>query len=36
MPIIFIIQESDHVGQQNVTGFLASKEHAQPCYPVFH
>ena len=36
MPIILTIQESDHVGQQNVIGFLASKEHTQPCYPIFH
>ena len=36
MPIIFIIQESDHVGQQNIIGFLTSKEYTQPCYPIFH
>ena len=36
MPIIFIIQESDHVGQQNIISFLTSKEYTQPCYPIFH
>lgn len=36
VPVILIIQESDHVGQQHVIGFLTPEEDAQTCDPVLH
>lgn len=36
MPIILIIEEGDHVGQENIIGFLSSKKDTQARDSIFH
>ena len=31
MPVLFVIQECDHMWQKNIVGLLPTKEHTQLC-----
>ena len=35
LPILFVVQKSDHVGQENVIGLLTTKEYAELCDSIF-
>lgn len=36
MPIILIVEEGDHMGQENIIGFLTSKKDTEACDSIFH
>jgi len=35
LPILFVVQKSDHVGQENVIGLLTTKEYTELCDSIF-
>ena len=35
MPVLFVIQECDHMRQKNIVGLLPTKEHTQLCNAIF-
>lgn len=36
MPVVLVVEESDHVGQQHVIGFLSAEEDAEARDAVLH
>ena len=36
LPILLVVQKSDHVGQENVIGLLTTKEYTELCDSIFH
>lgn len=36
MPVILIIEKGDHMGEENIVGFLTTKKDTKASYSIFH